>query len=157
MAKHKARSLRASAITAVVLTACAALFLAMLGSGSAGAAPVAPGKKVVPKNSVVTGTCNMTVQSINPSTGQVGLRLAASAQPSSVGGYFTNAYTQIFCSVYDAGFNLVAQNNPFRNGPTVPNTATQSAVPYSNVYYVCGQAFVKLNNGNTSLTPVVCA
>jgi hypothetical protein len=157
MAKHKARSLRASAITAAVLTACAALFFSTIGQSTAGAAPIAPGKKVQPKNSVVTGTCNMTVQSVNASTGQVGLRLAAQAQPTTLGGYFTNAYTQVFCSVYDASFNLVAQNNPFRNGPTVPNTATQSVVPFSSQYFVCGQAFVKLNNGDTSLTPVVCA
>ncbi|MDT4921460.1 MAG: hypothetical protein QOI15_2362 [Pseudonocardiales bacterium] len=157
MAKHKARSLRGSVVIAAVLAACAALLLSFVGSGSAGAAPIAPGKKVQPKNSVVTGTCNMTVQSVNASTGQVGLRLAALAQPTSFGGYFTNAYTQVFCNVYDDGGNLVATHNPFRNGPTVPNSAIQAAVPFSNQYFVCGQAFVKLNNGNTSLTPQVCA
>jgi len=156
MAKHKARTLGASAVIAAVIAVCASLVLAFVSTGSAGAAPIAPGKKAQPKNSVVTGTCNMTVQGINGSTTQVSLRLAAQAQPTSLAGYFTNAYTQVFCSVYDAGFNLVASNNPFRNGPVVPNTATQSAVPFSSAYFVCGQAFVKLNNGNTSLTPVVC-
>jgi hypothetical protein len=159
MARHKVRNFRSSAVVTLVIAFCASLFLTSVGSSPANAElyPVAPGKSVTPKNSVVTGKCNMTVQAVNTATGQVTLRLAAQAKPTSLFGYGTNAYTQIFCSVYDSSFNLVATHNPFRNGPTVPNTGTQNAVPYSSQYFVCGAAFVKLNNGNTSLTATVCA
>jgi hypothetical protein len=159
MAQHKARSRRSSVVVALVIAACASLFLTIVGSSSADAAlyPVAPGKSVTPKNSVVTGKCNMTVQAVNASTGQVTIRLAAQAKPTSLLGYGTNAYTQIFCTVYDINSNPVATHNPYRNGPTVPNTGTENAVPFSSQYFVCGQAFVKLNNGNNSLTPLVCA
>jgi hypothetical protein len=157
MAKHKART-RRSTLAGVSLAAVVAL-LAAFSPSPAGAdiTPVAPGKQVTSKDSHVTGICKMTVQAVNTSTGQVSLRLAAQARPTTLSGYGTNAYTQVFCSVYDAGFNLVATNNPYRNGPTVPNTAAQFVVPYSSAYFLCGQAFVKLNNGNQFLTPLVCA
>jgi hypothetical protein len=119
--------------------------------------PVAPGKQVTTKDSHVTGICKMTVQAVNTSTGQVSIRLAAQAKPTSIFGYGTNAYTQVFCTVLDSSYNVVATNNPYRNAATVPNTAAQFAVPYSSVYYLCGQAFVKLNNGNQFVTPLVCA
>lgn len=158
MAKHKARTSR-SVVGTVLVTAVAALSLTLVGP-SADAdllPPVAPGKQVTAKNADVTAICKMTVQAVNASTGQVSIRLAAQAKSTNFLAGSTHAYTQVFCTVYDENFNVVATNNPFRNGATVPNTATQSAVPYSSQYFLCGQGFVKLNNGNQSFTPVVCA
>jgi len=157
MAMHKARTHRRALAT--VSLAVVGMLLVAFSPAPAGAdiTPVAPGKQVTTKDSHVTGICKLTVQAVNTSTGQVSIRLAAQAKPTTLYGYGTNAFTQVFCSVFDEGGNLVAQNNPYRNGPTVPNTATQSAVPFSSHYLLCGQAFVKLNNGNQYLTPGVCA
>lgn len=159
MAQHKASSWR-SVVAAVVLTAIGSLFLVLIGPAPADAElfpPVAPGKSVTPKDSHVTGKCNLTVQSVNPSNNSALIRLAAQAKPTNLSGYGTNVYTQIFCSVYDADSNLLASYNPFSNSATVPNSATQSSVPFSSQYFVCGRAFVKLNNGTQFFTPTVCA
>jgi hypothetical protein len=158
MAKHKTRSIRGSAILVTALAACAALLFTVFGSGSAGADPVvAPGKKASVKNANVTGICNFTAQGINASTGQVSIRLAAQAQPTTLLGYAKNVYTQMFCSVKDAVGNVVATFNPYVDGPYLANiTATQNAVPYSSKYFVCATGFVKLSNGSQSTTNTVC-
>jgi hypothetical protein len=155
MAKHNARSLRASAIKGAVLTACAGLLLALVGVGSAGAV-VAAGQAVHPKNTDVTGKCAVTFTSYNPSDNTVLIRLSAAAKPTKLAGYGTNAYTQMFCTVYDAGFNPRASFNPFADGPILSNVAARFTIPYSNNYHICGLGFVKLNNGDTSLTAPVC-
>ena len=159
MANHKAaRSLRASAVVGAALAACAALLLAVVGSGVAGAyTPYAPGKTATSKNSIVTAICKMTIQSVNASTGQVTIRLAAQAKPTTLAGYTTNVYTQAFCWVNSTTTNVIAYNNPFANGPVVPNTAITTAVDYSPNYSVCAQAYARLNSGADTLTTAVCS
>ena len=154
MAKHKARSLRASAITTGVLTACATLLLALVATTSAYAAP---GKTVKPRNFNVLGTCSLTLLSVNPSDTTVHIRLAAQGQPNNLLGYVNNVYTQVFCTVYDANMSQVAFYAPFANSPTLPTSNINPNVPFSPSYLLCGQAYVKLANGNDSLTPTVCA
>jgi hypothetical protein len=154
MAKHRARSLRASAVTTGVLTACAALLLALIGTTSANAAA---GKTVKPKNVDVLGTCTFTVLSVNPSDATAHVRIAAQGQPNNLLGYAVNVYTQVACAVYDSSSNLVAFYAPFRNSATLPTSNVNPNVPFSATYTLCGQAYVKKNNGTDSLTPVVCA
>jgi hypothetical protein len=155
MAKHKARSLRASALITGALTACAALAVSLVGATSANAA--GPGKTVKPKNADVLGTCSLTVLSVNPSVGTAHIRVAAQGQPNNLLGYATNVYTQVACAVYDGANNLVALYAPFKNSATLPTSNINPDVAFSSSYTLCGQAFVKKNNGTQSLTPVVCA
>lgn len=158
MAKHKARTRRSVlAVVSLATIAPLVLVLAPLRADAGLLPPVAPGKQVTAKDSHVTGICKMTVQAVNTSTGQVSIRLAAEAKPTNFLGYATAAYTQVFCTVYTASYQPVISNNPYRNGATVPNTATQAAVPFSSQYFVCATAFVKLNNGTQFLTSTVCA
>jgi len=156
MAKHNARSLRRSATIGAVLTACAGLLFAFVGIGPAGAV-VSAGKAVHPKNNVVKGKCAVTFVEVNPSDNTVIIRLAAQAQPAKLAGYGTNAYTQMFCTVYDNTFAPQASWNPFVDGPYMGSTAARFSIPLASSYYLCGAGFVKLNNGDTSITPTVCA
>jgi hypothetical protein len=159
MAKHKARSIRASAVTALFFAAVAALFAAMVGQSSAGAATLAPppGKSVTMKNADVLAKCSFTVNKVNPSDGTIVAKVAAQAQPASLFGYFNNVYTQVFCSVSDPIGNVLTKFNPIANGGVLPAQSETPVLPYSSSYIVCGQALVKKNNGSQSLTPLVCA
>jgi hypothetical protein len=155
MAKHNARSLRASVTTGAVLTACAALLFAFLGVGSAGAV-VAAGKSVFPKNSVVSGKCAVTFTKYNPSDDTMLIRLSAQAKPTKVAGYGTNAYTQMFCTVYDAAYDAQASFNPFADGPYLSAVAARFTIPNSSAFHICGAAYAKLNDGSDSFTGWVC-
>ena len=157
MAKHQARSHGVLAVIGVLLTATAVLLTTVVGTGSAGAV-TAPGKSVVVKNASVLGRCNFTVQAVNPSIGTASVRLAANAQPSTLFGYGTNAYTQVYCYVFGGtSGNLLTQFAPFVNGPVLPTTSETPEIPFESSYTLCGFAFVKLNNGNNSSTSFVCA
>ena len=157
MAKHKARSRRATVLIGVLITAAAALLTSLVGSTSASAV-TAPGKSVVLKDNVVLGRCNFTLQSVNPSIGTSSIRLAANAQPATLLGYATNAYTQVFCYVFGGqSGNLLTQFAPFRNGPVVPTESETPTIAFETSYTLCGFAFVKLNNGNQDSTAFVCA
>jgi hypothetical protein len=112
---------------------------------------------VKPRNADVLANCSWKVTSVNPSTVQVQGRLSAQAQPATLLGYGTNAYTQVACYLYDQNFNQLKVFAPFANSASLPTTSITPVVPYSPSYHLCGQAFVKKNNGATSLTPVVCA
>jgi hypothetical protein len=153
MAKHNARSLRASVTTGAVLTACAGLMF--VGVGSAGAV-VAAGKAVHPKNSVVTGKCAVTFTSLNPSDNTVQIRLAGQAKPTKITGYGTNAYTQVFCTVYNDHYVAQASFNPFADGPVLPSVAARFSIPNDSRFHICGTAFVRLSDGSTSVTPLDC-
>ena len=157
MAKHKARSRGALAALGVLLTAAAVLLTTLVGTGSAGAV-TAPGKSVVVKNAHVLGRCNFTVQAVNPSIGTASVRLAANAQPATLFGYGSNAYTQVFCAVYSGTSGaLLTKFAPFVNGPVLPTTSETPEIPLDSSYLLCGEAFVKLNTGNDSLTGLVGA
>jgi hypothetical protein len=52
---------------------------------------------------------------------------------------------------------VLASYNPYSNGATVQSSSITPAIPYYPSYVVCAQGFVKLSNGATSITPVVCA
>ena len=155
MAKHSVRSLRAFATTAGAVSVGAAVAAALLGAGSAGA--LTAGKVVKAQNSNVIGRCTLRVESVNPSDVTSNIRLSAQAQPKTLAGYGTNAYTQVFCSVYNpSGSQLLASYNPYANGPTVQSSSITPAIPYHPSYLLCAAALVKLNNGNTSIAPTVC-
>ena len=157
MAKHNARSRGVLAVIGVLLTAAALVVTTSVGTGSAGAV-TAPGKSVVVKNANVLGRCNFTVQAVNPSIGTASVRLAANAQPASLFGYGTNAYTQVLCYVYGGtSGTLLTQFAPFVNGAVLQTTSETPEIPFESSYVLCGRAFVKLNNGNNSVTSIVCA
>ena len=160
MARHRASSRAASALIALALAIATSIAALVAGAGPAAAGllpPASPGKSVAPQNSVVKGKCSFTLNSVNNSTGTAVIKIAATAKPASASGYTTNAYTQMFCQLYDAAANLVAVWDPFVNGPYLPNTTSKPSVPLSSQYFICGTGFVKLNNGNQSFTPTVCA
>jgi len=153
MAKHRARSLRASVLAVGVMATCATLLMSLLGPSANAAA----GKTVKPKNVDVLGTCTLTVLSVNPTDVTAHIRVTSQGQPNNLFGYSNNVYTQVACAVYDENSNLVAFYAPFRNSATLPTTNINPNVPFSPTYTLCGQAFVKKSNGSQSLTPVVCA
>lgn len=153
MARHRARSLRASATKAGALAVAATASVALIGVGAASATV---SRVAVAKSSEVIGRCTFTVKSLNPSDATANTKLAAQAQPKTLDGYSTHAYTQVFCSVYDNHANLLATYNPFANGAVVQASSITPVLPYSPNYTVCARGYTKLNNGNESFTPTVC-
>jgi hypothetical protein len=155
MAEHRARSRRAFA-TSISAIAVGAAVTALVGAGQAGA--LTPDKVARAQNGDVIGKCTLRIQAVNPTDATTNIRLSAQAQPKTVFGYGTNAYTQVFCSVYNpTGTQVLASYNPFANAATVQSSSITPAVPRYSTYLVCARAFVKLNNGDSSVTPLVCA
>jgi hypothetical protein len=152
MAKHKARSPRAA-----LLVVTAALAAPLLIQPSAGAV-TAPGLSALAKNGDVIARCNFTLQSVNPSDGTAQVRLAANAQPASLLGYATNAYTQVFCAVLggDQTGPVLTRFDPFANGPVVPTTSETPVIDLYAGYTLCAVGYVKKNSGAQSFTPTVC-
>ncbi|MDT4921461.1 MAG: hypothetical protein QOI15_2363 [Pseudonocardiales bacterium] len=150
MAKHRARSLRATAgVFAISASLVAGLFV-----GDAGAAT--PGMTVQAKNTDVVAKCVLTFNAVNPATLTMKVRFTAQAQAATLAGFGTNTYTQAFCKIYDVSNNLVLQFNPFKNGASFGTQTLITNIPYSPTYTLCGQGFVKKKGGAQSLTPVVC-
>ncbi|MDT4894570.1 MAG: hypothetical protein QOE97_3605 [Pseudonocardiales bacterium] len=160
MAKHRTRSLQGKALLGVVVTAVALLATALIGSQTANAAFLIPDNKTVsPTNSDVFSKCILQVKSVNPlHSYDTTVKLSGQAQPNNANGYANNVFTQVFCDIFDPTTGgLLAHIQPYSNSATVLNTSQQFVLPFRNSYTLCGQTLVKLVNGNTSLTPYVCA
>ena len=161
MARHRAstsrrRRIRASVLSAVLL----ALIAALASQPAANALTLTPkGKIVLPRNADVVGSCKLEVNKVDKlHSYDVTVTLTVNARPAGLDGYRANKFTQVFCSVYDSGFNYTGLGvSPSANGPTIAPTSTRTVLPYSPEYKVCAQAYVKLKNGDDSFTPLVCA
>ena len=156
MAKHRARSLRALATSAGTIAVGTAVAAALLGAGPAGA--LTPGKVAKAQNADVIAKCTLRVESLNPSDVTANIRLSAQAQPKTIFGFGSNTYTQVFCSVLNpSATQVLASYNPYANSARVQSSSITPAIPYYPSYVVCATGFVKKSNGNTSITPTVCA
>lgn len=161
MAKHRALSWRTSAISMVVIAALAALLTAAIGPQAVGAAsvPLPPGKAVVPKNADVLARCALQAMSVDPNNDYATtVKLSAQAQPATAFGYVNNVFTQVFCTVFNSdGDTQLADWNPYVNSATLLAAGKTVVLPYHSSYRLCGRALVKLSNGDSSSTNLVCA
>ena len=156
MAKHRAVPRRRRVV--VLVAAAAAIAVAAPGAAYA----VADNKTVSPYNRDVLAKCILQVKSVNPVNGYATtIKLSAQAQPASYNGYTNNVFTQVDCYLLPAGdtnpADALAQISPYANSATILNTSRTVTVPFANSYTLCGSAFVKLRNGDTSYTSYVCA
>lgn len=156
--KHRAAT--RSARRRVVIPAAAAAAIALAAPGAAYAFP--NNKTVSPSNRDVLAKCILEVKSVNPLNGYATtIKLSGQAQPASASGYSDNVFTQVDCYLLPAGDtdpnDAMAEIHPNGNSATVLNTSTRVTVPFADSYTLCGRAFVKLRNGDTSYTPYLCA
>lgn len=159
MAKHRTRSTakRALMVGAGIATAC------VIGAQSANAILIFPDNKTVsPKNSDTLAKCILQVKSVDPSNGYATkIKLSGQAQGNNPSANVDNAFTQVDCYILPAGdtnpADALAQIHPYAQGAFVQNTSTTVTLPFANSYTLCGSAFVKLVNGDTSYTPYVCS
>ena len=159
MAKHRARS-RVAALLTVGATAAA---VGLAGVQSANAILLLPDNKTVsPTNSDVFAKCILQVKSVDPTHGYATkIKLSGQAQPNNPNGYADNVFTQVDCYLLPAGdtnpADALAEVHPYSESATVLNQSTTVTVPYADSYTLCGRAFVKLVNGDSSYTPYLCA
>lgn len=160
MATHRATPSRRRRIRAGILgVVLMALGLALASQPAANALTLTPkGKIVLPRNADVVGSCKFEVNKMDRYNNfDVTATLTANARPAGLDGYRANKYTAIYCQVFDTGGNLVMSVGGSANGPTVFPVSTRDVLDYQPEYTLCGQAYVKLKNGDDSFTPYVCA
>ena len=159
MAKHRARWGVKRAATIFGAGAAATV----LGVQSASAVLIFPDNKTVsPTNADTFAKCILQVKSVDPLNGYATkIKLSGQAQGNNPSAYVDNAFTQVDCYILPAGdtnpADALAQIHPYANSSFVQNTSTTVTLPFADSYTLCGSAFVKLVNGDTSYTPYVCA
>lgn len=162
MAKHRARSRGLRALSAALVTGGLTV-AALVGAQSANAILIWPDNKTVsPTNFDVFGKCILQVKSVDPTHSYATkIKLSGQAQPNNANGYSDNVFTQVDCYILPAGdtnpADALAEIHPYSNSATILNTSTTVTLPYAASYTLCGQAWVKLVNGDTSQTAYVCA
>lgn len=163
MAKHRARSRLVRALAGIGVTAALSLAIGAIGVQSASAILLIPDNKTVsPTNADVFAKCILQVKSVNPLANyDTKIKLSGQAQPNNPNGYADNVFTQVDCYILPAGdtdpADALAEVHPYANGATVLNQSTTVVLPFADSYTLCGSAFVKLVNGDTSYTPYLCA
>lgn len=154
MAKHRARTHGVRRLS-VVLAVLGVVFAAVLTPQAANAAI---GNKIVyPSNNDVKAKCSLQAKSVNVLNDTVTFKLSAQAQPATFSGYGDNVFTRVDCYLFDPDSDLLATLTRSDNSSVLLNSSTTVTVPNHPSYILCGQASVKLKNGNTSTTPFVCA
>jgi hypothetical protein len=163
MAKHRSRAVGVRALAAAVIAVGMTVAMALIGQQAASAALLIPDKKEVqPTNFDVTARCALGVKSVNPLKNyETKIKLSGQAQPNNSSGYANNVFTQVDCWLLPAGdtnpADALGEIHPYSAGATVLNESTTVTVAFADSYTVCGRAFVKLVNGDTSYTPYLCA
>jgi hypothetical protein len=163
MAKHRARSRIVRAVTAVGATAALSLAGAAIGVPNANAILLIPDNKTVsPTNSDVFAKCILQVKSVDPTHNyDTKIKLSGQAQGNNPNAYVDNAFTQVDCYIMPAGdtdpADALAEVHPYANSSFVQNQSVLVTLPFADSYTLCGRAFVKLVDGDTSYTPYVCA
>ena len=162
MAKHSKRSLGMRTFAAALIAVGMTVAMGLVGAQSANALLLPEKKEIHPSNSDVLARCAIGVKSVNPLKNyETKIKLSGQAQPNNSNGYSNNVFTQVNCFLLPAGdtnpADALGQIHPYSAGATVLTASTTVTVAYANSYTVCGYAFVKLLNGNSSFTPYVCA
>lgn len=164
MARHRAdtsriRRIRVSVLGALVLVLGATL----VGQPAASALTLTPkGKIITPRNADVVGSCKLEVNRVSHTPpNDVTVTLTANARPAGIDGYRANKFTEIDCFVMPAGDTNFLDSLVFLilqgDHPTIYPGHTTKVIPFHLEYTLCGQVIVKLKNGDTSITPYVCA
>lgn len=159
MGKHRARSGKKR--TLMMLSAAAAA--TVIGVQSANAILFFPDNKTVsPTNSDTFAKCILQVKSVDPLNGYATkIKLSGQAQGNNPNAYVDNVFTQVDCYILPAGdtnpVDALAEIHPYANSSFVQNQSTTVTLPFADSYTLCGRAFVKLVNGDTSYTPYLCA
>jgi hypothetical protein len=159
MAQHRARSGSKRVLTIGAAIAAASV----LGVQSANAVLIFPDNKTVsPTNSDTFAKCILQAKSVDPSNNYATkIKLAGQAQGNNPSATVDNVFTQVDCYILPAGdtdpADALAQIHPYANGAFVQNASTTVTLPFADSYTLCGRAFVKLVDGDTSYTPYVCA
>lgn len=163
MANHRARSRAGRAVAAASAAAAVTVAGAVIGVQNASAILLIPDNKTVsPTNSDVFGKCILQVKSVDATHDYATkIKLSGQAQPNNPNGYADNVFTQVDCYLLPAGdtdpADALAEVHPYSAGATVLNQSTTVTVGYAASYTLCGRAWVKLVNGNTSTTGYLCA
>jgi hypothetical protein len=158
MAQHRARSGTKRALTIGAAIAAASV----LGIQSASAVLIFPDNKTVsPTNSDTFAKCILQVKSVDPTNNYATkIKLSGQAQGNNPNATVDNAFTQVDCWILPAGdtnpADALAEIHPYANSAFVQNTSTTVTLPFANSYTLCGSAFVKLVNGDTSYAPYLC-
>lgn len=159
MAKHRARSTRTRALTVLTAAAAASVF----GIQGATASLIFPDNKTVsPTNNDTFAKCILQVKSVDPTHNyDTKIKLSGQAQGNNPSAYVDNVFTQVDCWIMPAGdtnpADALAEVHPYANGSFVQNQSVLVTLPFADSYTLCGRAFVKLVNGDTSYTPYLCA
>ncbi len=149
-------------VAGAVLAAVAMTFTTAFVAQSASAAPtVTPkGKIVKASNADVSASCKLAVNRV-AANGDTTITLTANAHAAGFDGYRANRYTQVFCILLPDGTTDPAgalfSISPSANGFHVFPKSGKTTVAYAPSYALCTYAWTKLQNGDSSFTPYVCA
>jgi hypothetical protein len=163
MARHRTRSRGFRILLTILVAGGLSAAISLVGVQSANAILFIPDNKTVkPTNADVFAQCILQVKSVNPANHYATtIKLSGQAQPNNSNGYADNVFTQVDCYLLPAGDtnpgDALAQVHPNGNSATVLNQSKTVTVAYATSYTLCGQAWVKLVNGDTSTTGYVCA
>ncbi len=117
------------------------------------------GKIIKSSNVDVSSTCKLVVDKVAANYDTT-ITLTASAHAKGFDGYRANRYTQVFCYLLPAGTSDPAgalfSISPSANGFHIYPKSATTTVAYADSYALCGFAFTKLKNGDSSFTPYVC-
>ncbi|HJQ42124.1 MAG TPA: hypothetical protein VJ831_03485 [Jatrophihabitantaceae bacterium] len=162
MAKHNKRSLGMRTFAAALIAVGMTVAMGLVGAQSANALLLPEKKEIHPSNSDVLARCAIGVKSVNPLNNyETKIKLSGQAQPNNPNGYSNNVFTEVDCYLLPADHtnpaDALGEIHPYSAGATVLTQSTTVTVAFADSYTLCGRAFVKLLNGNTSYTPYVCA
>lgn len=149
-APRSRRKIRTAALVSALLAACGLV----LASATPADATLST-KDAKFSNADVAAQCQFAVNAVDPATYAAHTTIQAVAQPKTLAGSYNNKFTQVFCYLYDPTGTLLASFAPSTAGAYL-SAGQNFVVPYENYYILCGYAFVKLRNGNSSFTPFVC-
>ena len=159
MAQHRARSGVKRTLTLLAAIAAATV----LGVQSASAVLIFPDNKTVsPTNADTFAKCILQVKSVDPTNSYATkIKLSGQAQGNNPSATVDNVFTEVDCWIMPAGdtnpADALAEIHPYANSAFVQNTSTLVTLPFADSYTLCGRAFVKLVNGDTTYTPYLCA
>jgi len=163
MAKHRFRSRTARALGTGAAIAAVTVAGAAVGIQSASAVLIIPDNKTVTlANADTLAKCTLQVKSVDVLHNYATkIKLSGQAQGNNPSALVDNVFTQVDCYILPAGdtdpTDALAEVHPYANGSFVQAAGSTVTLPFADSYTLCGRAFVKLVNGNTTYTPYICA
>jgi hypothetical protein len=156
MAKHRKSTHRRRAGAVAIAGLGLALTGSLVGTPVEAVTLTPKSKNTTQKNADVVGTCRFAATRVT--TNFVRFTLSATGRPAGLDGYRANVFTQTHCYVLDdVTFDVLIEYHPSVNGASMYGKNLKSSVPYFDSYVLCGQTEVKKQNGDTTVTPLVCA